>query len=378
MDAYFSTGPAQLLLVSIALLLMCASALLSEFAWRFSSVPPAFLTLATEMLKLSISTRFYLKEMKQMNLDPKVGRFSTLSFWYASLYFAVPGGLYFLGNNLNMYAYKYLSSHLVTLLANFKLLVAAGLASVYLKQKFSLLQWVSLVLVVSGLVVTMGDPGKKANESDDQNDGKLFYTIVYSVVSAFISAIAGVFCEKLYKEKLNDPALDNVHLQNMKLYVFGIFFNLIAFIMTPVKSFKGFGVIHLLVITISGCQGLAMGFIMKYLDNVVRGIAVAAGSILNTVLSILLLGNELTASFVIGGSITLVSAHAYRNFPVPKEISDEKEGDIEKGNSDKVIKGNSKSIMFYAMILVPLLLLPMFNMIEPIDRLMKGETMRVA
>ena len=94
MDAYFSTGPAKLLLVSLALVFMCASALLSEFAWRFSSIPPSFLTLATEVLKLSISTRFYLKEMKELGQDP-VGRFATFSFWYASAYFAVPGGLYF-------------------------------------------------------------------------------------------------------------------------------------------------------------------------------------------------------------------------------------------------------------------------------------------
>eukprot|EP00944_MAST-04C_sp_MAST-4C-sp1_P007804 g7804.t1 len=383
MDAYFSTGPAKLLLVSLALVFMCASALLSEFAWRFSSIPPSFLTLATEVLKLSISTRFYLKEMKELGQDAKVGRFATFSFWYASAYFAVPGGLYFLGNNLNMYAFKYLSSHLVTLLANFKLLVSAGLASVYLKQKFSVLQWLSLVLVVTGLVVTMGDPGRKANnsgtlvENSDEDDGKLLYTIIYSVVSAFISAIAGVFCEKLYKEKLGDPSLDNVHLQNMKLYVFGIIFNLIAFIMTPVKSFKGFGIIHVLVITIMGFQGLAMGFIMKYLDNVVRGIAVAAGSILNTVLSILLLGNELTASFIVGGSITLVSAHAYRNFPVPKDVIGEKDEDIEANKPKTNANGHRKSVLFYGVILVPLLLLPIFNMLGPLDRMIKGETTRV-
>ena len=92
---------------------------------------------------------------------------------------------------------------------------------------------------------------------------------------------------------------------------------------------------------------------MKYLDNVVRGIAVAAGSILNTVLSILLLGNELTASFIVGGSITLVSAHAYRNFPVPK-----------------IIENLS---YFYGVILVPLLLLPIFNMLGPIRMIQKAK-----
>ena len=140
------------------------------------------------------------------------------------IYFAVPGGLYFLGNNLALIALKYLSSHLVAMLANFKLLVAAGLASTFLKQKFSMLQWLSLVLVVTGLIITMGNPGKKATEmgeghgsAEDQaeSNDKLLLTILYSVVTACISAVAGVFCEKLYKEKVGEPTLDNVHLQNI-------------------------------------------------------------------------------------------------------------------------------------------------------------------
>ena len=138
----------------------------------------------------------------------------------------------------------------------------------------------------------------------------------------------------------------------MSNYTFGIFFNLIAFILEPNKSFTGFGLVHVMVILIGAFQGLAMGFIMKYLDNVVRGIAVAAGSVFNTVLSILLLGNELTAAFVVGGSITLISAHAYRNFPVPKDEpkDDEKKIVMTPSKTEVLIirkvgkKGSTKNI----------------------------------
>ena len=143
------------MLVSVALS-MCASALLSEFAK--DCYPPTFLTLGRNVEIINISTVLSERDERD-EFGPKVGRFLTLSFWYASIILLSLVAFVF-GYNLNMYAYKYLSSHLVTLLANFKLLVTAGLASVYLKQKFSMLQWISLVLVVSGLVVTMGDPGK--------------------------------------------------------------------------------------------------------------------------------------------------------------------------------------------------------------------------
>ena len=391
MDAYFSTGPAQLMLVIIALTFMVAYTLLGEFAWRIGNIPPPFIAFATESLKLCISTFLYNKEMKDQNLNPKFERLSTIEFWWASIYFAIPGGLYFIGNNLALIALKYLSSHLVAILANFKLLVSASLASVFLKQKFSILQWVSLVMVVAGLAITMGNPGKKSNEigetSASEGSDRLVLTIVYSIVTALISAIAGVYCEKLYKAKVGDPTLDNVHLQNMKLYVFGILFNWIAFVLSPSKDFTGFGLVHVILILVNSFQGLAMGFIMKYLDNVMRGIAVASGSVFNTILSILLLGNELTGAFIVGGSITLISAHAYRNFQVPKEEpkDDETKTDgqnIEDGNdiskkSEKRVKTIKKSVSFYAMLLIPLLLVANFGLIEPLDRMLKGEAGRL-
>ena len=112
------------------------------------NISAPFIACLTEMIKLCVSSHFYRKEMNDAKLDAKFGRLLTMKFWWASIYFAIPGGLYFLGNNLALIALKYLSSHLVALLANFKLLVSAGLATIFLKQKFSMLQWLSLVLVV--------------------------------------------------------------------------------------------------------------------------------------------------------------------------------------------------------------------------------------
>lgn len=357
-----------MLLLMAAVIFMCAHTLLGEYAWRFSNVPPPFLSLATEVLKFIVSIFFFRKEIYNLNADPKMPRFVTASFWYDARYFAIPGGLYFLGNNIFLFALKYLSSHLVGLLSNFKLLVSAVLAALYLKQKFSMFQWISLVLVVTGLLIAVEDPGKKATAGDSGISFDMFlYTFVYSLVTALISAVAGVCCEKLYKTKEIDPALNNVHLQNIKLYGFGILFNLVAFILTPEKYFDGFGVTHILYIIVGGLQGISMGFIMKYLDNVVRGITVAAGSILNTAISITLLGNELTGAFVVGGLITLVSAHAYRNFPSPPDTPEKQ---------DVTPTFTQSSVACYAIILLPLLSLPLFNLIDPISAILKGQDLQ--
>ena len=154
-----------------------------------------------------------------------------MKFWWASIILQYQVD-YILGTP-GVNSVKYLSSHLVALLANFKLLVSAGLATIFLKQKFSMLQWLSLVLVVVGLVITMDNPGKKENEGEEtesEKSDKLMLTIIYSIATAFISAIAGVFCEKLYKAKVGDPTMDNIHLQNVKLYIWDLFqFNCIYF-----------------------------------------------------------------------------------------------------------------------------------------------------
>ena len=56
---------------------------------------------------------------------------------------------------------------------------------------------------------------------------------------------------------------------------------------------------------------------MKYLDNVIRNLAVCVGTIVITLLSWLVFKNPLTIQFVIGGLLVLGSVLLYRLSPPP-------------------------------------------------------------
>lgn len=67
--------------------------------------------------------------------------------------YAGPAFLYAVQNNLNVYATFYLSPHVFSLFNNSKVICAAVCGKYLLKQKFSSMQWLSLVLLVLALCV---------------------------------------------------------------------------------------------------------------------------------------------------------------------------------------------------------------------------------
>jgi drug/metabolite transporter (DMT)-like permease len=364
MDKLFETAYAKALLVVAAVFFMCASSLLGEYAWRVSSCDPSFIIFCAETLKLTYSVYSYQKEMKEKGVASELSAAFTLDFWHKARYFGVPAGLYFIINNAAMFALKYIASHLVNMLANIKLLITAALAMMYLKQKISRTQWCALALIAIGMATTVKNPGHK--KGDDKGASMLF-TLSFGIGTAILSAIAGTFCEKLYKANTGKPAQDNVHIQNVKMYVFGVAFNLLSIMLYGLNSMGGFNYLHVIIIVLMGTQGLMMGFIMKYLNNVVRGIAVAVGSVVSTVASVVLLGNELTGQFVIGGCITLCSAHMYRAFPVPKAVA----GDTESGDAPAKPPA-AKLPIRHMLVLVPLLLMVVTGGMDMFDNWLHG------
>ena len=73
--------------------------------------------------------------------------------WGNWLRYAGPAFLYAVQNNLNVYATFYLSPHVFSLFNNSKVICAAVCGKYLLKQKFSSMQWLSLVLLVLALCV---------------------------------------------------------------------------------------------------------------------------------------------------------------------------------------------------------------------------------
>lgn len=310
LDKYLNSSlAAKCMLVAFAISFMCASTLLGEYAWRVSEYNPSLILFAAEMLKLIISAHFYRNECIEQEMTSKLFKPLTTEFWYDAQMFAVPAFLYFVLNNANMIALKYLSSHLVTMIANFKLVMVAGLAVTYFKQPISNVQWFAVTMVCVGMAVTLGNPGMKSQNRGNV-DGSVAPAVAYGVVSAAISSVAGGVTEMLYKK-----GNDTVHIQNVKMYTFGVLFNSLSIVLYGTNNTCVFTHLHALLIVLFALSGLSMGLIMKYINNVVRGVAVSLGSVISTGVSVALLGNELTGNFLVGGSIVVISAHMHTAFP---------------------------------------------------------------
>ena len=74
--------------------------------------------------------------------------------WHNWMRYSGPALLYAVQNNLNIYATSYLSAHVFALFNNGKVVFAAVCAKFLLGQKFSIIQWLSLFLLVLALCVS--------------------------------------------------------------------------------------------------------------------------------------------------------------------------------------------------------------------------------
>ena len=100
-----------------------------------------------ELIKLFVA--YALDAMGMCGSSSDTSRVAAVTSWMNWLKYAGPSACYALQNNLNVYAIVYLTPHFFALFNNFKIVPAAILAKYILKQKFSSVQWVALLLLVT-------------------------------------------------------------------------------------------------------------------------------------------------------------------------------------------------------------------------------------
>ena len=99
------------------------------------------------------------------------------------------------------------------ILGNLKIVTTGVLFRVILKRQLNKLQWIALALLMVG--ATTSQIGCTGSGLSAPVQGYML-----GMLSACLSALAGVYTEKLMK--MND---DNLYWQNLQLYSFGVVFN---------------------------------------------------------------------------------------------------------------------------------------------------------
>ncbi|GMH46435.1 hypothetical protein TrRE_jg8681 [Triparma retinervis] len=198
-----------------------------------------------------------------------------------------------------------------------------------LNRKYSKLQWLCFVFLGLGVaIVVLGEQKDTAEEKDLNIPVGLFAVAMASLSSAF----AGVWFEKVVKGAGNAGTgagkPTSLWVRNVELAFFSICFSVIynffeRLLFPPEgggamdeasKPFlHGFTPVTYLLVVLQAGGGLLVAAIVKYADNVVKGLATGVAVVVSTTFSCLFLGTAVTVNFLMGGSLILVSVWSFSN-----------------------------------------------------------------
>ena len=181
----------------------------------------------------------------------------------------VPSGLYVVQNNLQFVATSNLPAEIFQVLANMKIVTTAVFSVTMLGKAQTRLQWASIIALTAGIGVVQLSQTSSGNVNENQNK---MLGLICVLASACTSGFAGVYFEKVLK-----TTNSSVWVRNIQLAIIGIGFSSVACIANDYDKialqgfFHGYDYIVLMVITLSALGGLVVAVVVKYADNVLKG-----------------------------------------------------------------------------------------------------------
>eukprot|EP00934_Nitzschia_sp_Nitz4_P006187 Nitzschia sp. Nitz4//scaffold79_size90958//74595//75632//NITZ4_005038-RA/size90958-processed-gene-0.98-mRNA-1//1//CDS//3329558288//6177//frame0 len=285
------------------------------------------LILVTEVGKLVLSCVFEyvttdgkLVESIQSNIIDKP---------YDALKIAVPALLYLLQNSLLYVALSNLTAPIFQVTYQAKLVTTAIVSVLMLNRKYSPQQWICLVVLSLGVsIVVLGEKGSKSESVSGEQS--LALGLMAVTVACLSSALAGVYFEKVVKGA-GAPSSEkakpvSVWMRNIQLAFFTIWTALFQGWYASLSAtggaatkpyFHGFtGWVWLLVLLQAG-GGLLVAAVIKYADNVLKGLATGVSVCFATAVSTVLFGTPIGGQFMVGASMILASVYFFSN-PIKK------------------------------------------------------------
>ena len=213
------------------------------------------------------------------------------------------------------------------LLSQMKTIFTGLLFRVFLGRRLSGAQYLALVTLACG-TATSQIPSAVRRPGHSSMHGLLL-----SVISSLLSAFGGIYSEKLLKGR---PSA-SIHWQNIQLYVWGVAFNGLGFMLKDSGTlengvFTGYGNPWAVsVVLCNALNGLAISAVLKFADNIARVYAHAIAMVATMIVSVHLFSAPITPQLVI--AVTLVGTSTLQ-YNLPKEWlrdpSDE-EVDVRRG-----------------------------------------------
>eukprot|EP00592_Proboscia_alata_P006603 CAMPEP_0194360138 /NCGR_PEP_ID=MMETSP0174-20130528/7417_1 /TAXON_ID=216777 /ORGANISM="Proboscia alata, Strain PI-D3" /LENGTH=372 /DNA_ID=CAMNT_0039131429 /DNA_START=137 /DNA_END=1255 /DNA_ORIENTATION=+ len=248
----------------------------------------------------------------------------------------VPALLYLIQNTLLYTALSNLSAPLFQVTYQSKLLTTAIVSVFMLNRKYTFQQWVCLGTLGVGVAIVVLGEKKKSSEGDDLsnelNDApeqSLKIGLVAVAISCLSSALAGVYFEKVVKNVgISDGSAPvSLWMRNIQMSFFSIIIAVLQKAYNENKALTdgdedgilekpfmfGFTAWVWVLICLQSGGGLLVAAVIKYADNVLKGLATGVSVVFATACSFVLFGTVIGLQFVVGATTILGSVWFFSN-----------------------------------------------------------------
>ena len=262
----------------------------------------------------------------------------------------VPALLYLFQNHMLYTALANLSAPIFQVVYQAKLVMTAVISVLLLPNRsYVPVQWICLLVLGVGVaIVVLSEQQQQQQQQQEEqaNDETISSTdstsgqsLPLGILCLFFcilsSTLAGVYFEVILKDKTQGVSLwmRNLQLSFMTLLLLFITMNMTAGSISgtndkddgidhdyyqdsddaPLSFFHGFSSITWTLVVVQACGGLLVAAVIKYADNVLKGMASAVSVVLSSVLSVTLLHTELANSFYGGAGLILGSVYIFNN-----------------------------------------------------------------
>jgi solute carrier family 35 (UDP-sugar transporter), member A1/2/3 len=248
-----------------------------------------------------------------------------------ALKITIPALLYLVQNTLLYVALTNLTAPLFQVTYQCKLVTTAFVSVLMLKVKYSLQQWLCLLIISIGVaIVVLGEqkPEDPAKAAAKTMAGNLTIGLTAVTIACFSSACAGVYFEMVLKK----PNVDATSKPAASLWMRNIQLSFISIVIALMQgmfqepSAPGQGYLHgftvwaWVLVSLQAGGGLLVAAVIKYADNVLKGLATGVSVVLATALSMILFDTPLTSQFGFGSIMILVSVYYFSN-PLPPSLA---------------------------------------------------------